>query len=735
MGIGERALPIGFTAAPGLTIVTARNGTGKTSFVDGVREAISDGRKRGFEAVERNLHNEDRKIEVHLRSGEREVEIVCDGDGIRWVEDGVAHASMPLTWVNAFQQYLPILLHPELSPVMDNPGDLYGFVKAALALAVLERLLEAAAQIKSQGAAATREVKTRWTKAKTACAQASGSALASAVAKAPSAPSAPGSARIREVAGELPTAARSVSAVAAPWAVCGEDVDALVAGIERLLTSRSGVVVGADRMQEALDQLLAVPGDYIAGLLDSDTCPVCRTSGAGWAAAARAQADDLRELVAAVTQSKLDLAAFLKQASLSLPPDLGQATADAVRDLELPDTDARLDAWRRLSRDAAALQAESVTVAQVRDLAQSSDELARWYGDAHALIEKRRQAALDEHSTVRAAVIQWLDEVEGTRTVMTRAAAADGLAKTVTDWIKETRAIVFAPISQQVTRMWRALNADGGLDITDVQLGGGVQKQQKVKFALAVDGTPIEEGAASAAILSTGQRNALSLAAYFPRAMQATSPFGFLILDDPIHAFNTHRVRYLAHELISVAETHQVIVFTHDDRLWQEVRAAGPHPTQLRLTRIRGGRSHVTVETATWPGEPLLDDVDQVLRGESRHSLGDGTARSVMTLAACRQAVDTAVTVQNQILGRRGGKSDEDMEDALDRCRGTRSLLALLGQHAAAIGITFPDLRPYDDTIRALNDGSHGRGPANVTVCRKWVRQSKELLRLVYGVR
>ena len=70
MGIGEQALTIDFTAGPGLTIVTARNGTGKTSYVDGVRGAISNGRKREFEAVEQNLHHEEAlRLHVWVRCG------------------------------------------------------------------------------------------------------------------------------------------------------------------------------------------------------------------------------------------------------------------------------------------------------------------------------------------------------------------------------------------------------------------------------------------------------------------------------------------------------------------------------------------------------------------------------------------------------------------------------------------------------------------------------------------
>ena len=361
-----------------------------------------------------------------------------------------------------------------------------------------------------------------------------------------------------------------------------------------------------------------------------------------------------------------------------------------------------------------------------------SAELASWYEGMVKLVQDRHRNAVEGRATLGADIAAWLDAVDQVRVRIERGTAAEKLANTVTRWIKETRDEVFHPIRDEVVRIWRELNNDSDLTLTGVRLAGGVRQAQKVTYELAVDGTPVPGGSGRAEVLSTGQRNALSLAAYLPRATQSTSPFGFLILDDPIHAFDSFRVNYLARELIRLAERYQVIVFTHDDRLWREVRALDYTPRHVRLRRLPGRRSHVTVEAARWPGEPLLKELEQVLAGERWESIGTEEARVTMTLALCRQAVDTAVTTLIEILGRRNGRSPDEIERELGRARKTRDQLALLVAWAAEAGLPSLDLRRFQSTITALNDASHGTAPGTVEQCQRWMRSTRDLVEYLY---
>jgi len=70
-----------------------------------------------------------------------------------------------------------------------------------------------------------------------------------------------------------------------------------------------------------------------------------------------------------------------------------------------------------------------------------------------------------------------------------------------------------------------------------------------------VSGKPV-----ALSMLSAGQRNALLLAPLL--AVSRGGPFGFLVLDDPVHAFDQVRVDRLAQLIHDLAEDRRVIVLT-----------------------------------------------------------------------------------------------------------------------------------------------------------------------------
>ena len=50
-------------------------------------------------------------------------------------------------------------------------------------------------------------------------------------------------------------------------------------------------------------------------------------------------------------------------------------------------------------------------------------------------------------------------------------------------------------------------------------------------------------------------------------------PFGFLLVDDPVHAFDDLRVDLVSDELVRLARDRRVAVFTHDSRLTEHLNA------------------------------------------------------------------------------------------------------------------------------------------------------------------
>ena len=60
--------------------------------------------------------------------------------------------------VDAFARYMPVLLYPEISPIIEKPSNLHEFLKDALELAVLEELQSDLKPIREAGSAAQRQV-------------------------------------------------------------------------------------------------------------------------------------------------------------------------------------------------------------------------------------------------------------------------------------------------------------------------------------------------------------------------------------------------------------------------------------------------------------------------------------------------------------------------------------------------------------------------------------------------
>ena len=102
----------------------------------------------------------------------------------------------------------------------------------------------------------------------------------------------------------------------------------------------------------------------------------------------------------------------------------------------------------------------------------------------------------------------------------------------------------------------------------------------------SVDGQPTK----ALSVMSQGEQHALALALFLPRATAANSPFRFIVLDDPIQAMDPAKIDGFVQVLSEVAQTHQVIVFSHDDRLASVIRETGSTPGFSKWCGNRGRR-------------------------------------------------------------------------------------------------------------------------------------------------
>lgn len=93
-------------------------------------------------------------------------------------------------------------------------------------------------------------------------------------------------------------------------------------------------------------------------------------------------------------------------------------------------------------------------------------------------------------------------------------------------------------------------------------------------------------------VFSEGERTALGLAAYFTEAHLNPSKSA-LILDDPVSSLDHIRRRLVAERLAALAETRQVVVFTHDVSfvadLKREAKGMGVPIGERSVTKGRGG--------------------------------------------------------------------------------------------------------------------------------------------------
>ena len=182
-----------------------------------------------------------------------------------------------------------------------------------------------------------------------------------------------------------------------------------------------------------------------------------------------------------------------------------------------------------------------------------------------------------------------------------------------------------------------------------------------------------QDGAALA-VMSQGELNALSLSLFLARAVLPESPFAFLVIDDPVQAMDPVKVEGLARVLAEAARERQVIVFTHDERLPATARRLRIEHRVLAVRRR--DRSVVTCTPVENPVQQHLDDARAVLLTER---LDDLTRRRVVP-GFCRQAIEAACIEAVRRSRAEAGRDQAETERDISRARtlNQKLILALL---------------------------------------------------------
>lgn len=241
------------------------------------------------------------------------------------------------------------------------------------------------------------------------------------------------------------------------------------------------------------------------------------------------------------------------------------------------------------------------------------------------------------------------------------------------------------------------LRQESNVDLGSVTLEGSATRR-RVSIEATVDGE--ETGALT--VMSQGELHALALALFLPRAALPESPFRFVVLDDPVQAMDPAKVDGLVQLLSELAQTRQVIVLSHDDRLPAAARRA---QVPVRILEVsRGERSQVSVRKADAPARRYLRDAEALVKdGE----LPDHTLRKVLP-GVLRFAVETAA--RDRFFARRlgDGASLHHVEELWGTHHLTRERVSL-----AVFGEVRQDLggwlsAPYRrQTLRIVSSGMH----------------------------
>ncbi|MCY3913355.1 MAG: AAA family ATPase [Chloroflexi bacterium] len=230
----------------------------------------------------------------------------------------------------------------------------------------------------------------------------------------------------------------------------------------------------------------------------------------------------------------------------------------------------------------------------------------------------------------------------------------------------DIRAERFRPIAERAQLNWQVLGRGSSVSLDDLELTGRANSR-RLSLATSIDG---QDGAALA-VMSQGELNALSLSLFLARAALPESPFGFLMIDDPVQAMDPVKVEGLARVLAEAARERQVIVFTHDERLPATVRRLRIEHQVLAVRRRE--RSLVTCTPVENPVQQHLDGARAVLLTEG---LAEKTRRRVIPVF-CRQAIEAACIEAIRRSRAEAGRDQAETERDISRARTLNQKLIL----------------------------------------------------------
>ncbi|HEY1698810.1 MAG TPA: AAA family ATPase [Trebonia sp.] len=711
-GIGPQAeLPL--TPGPGLTLVVGRNGSGKSSFAEGAELALTGNNRRWSgtgHSVERdgwrNLHQKEHaQIDVELAiDGGPDVTTVTRA----WSADdnlngGTSYAQAPgqpkepvdslLNWSAALEVYRPFLSYSELGALTSGkPSEMYDALERILGLDQLKDADERLGHARRELDAKTKQAK---------------SLLPALRAKVDAHPDERAAAAKTELAKRTPDLG-IISALASGGDAPGNDHAAALRQITMIqLPAAKDVEAAVEAVRTATARVAALDGTPVAearrlaGLLttaldhqrdhDGEPCPVCKglPLDAAWAESARAEAERLTGRAAEAKQADAELGQARRTLDGLAAPMPTVLTQDLGSDADPQAVVAAWEAWAA-GRSADEFVALESAVEHLRDQATSA-------------LQRRAEA----WQPVAVALGEWGAAEKASREAATTLADV----KKAIDWLKKTGAELrnerLKPFAEFSALVWQSLRQESNVELGPVTLAGS-GKQRKVSLDVTVDGEP----GAALSVMSQGELHALGLALFLPRATAKESPFGFMVIDDPVQSMDPAKVDGLARVLHLVSRDQQVVVFTHDDRLSAAIRQLQIPAVVWAVTRRE--RSVVRLASADDPVKRYIDDAFALAMTKRL----DGGVKAVAVAGMCRFAIEAACVEKLRAWWLRDGVPHASVEALLEKAPklAEKVSLVLFGDKDHRAYEIRDELRQrgehrgnaFVQAFSAANDGTHG---------------------------
>ncbi|MFK4146874.1 AAA family ATPase [Streptomyces sp. NPDC004065] len=663
-GVGSEAR-LHLRPKPGVTLVVGRNGSGKSSFAEAVEtlftgtNAHCSGRHPNHAVRWRNLHHGERTVV--------EAKLAVEGDPSpstltrTWTGEAFTdseallkrpgHGTVPLEqagWDQAMRNHRPFLSYVDLGNMISGkPSQMYDNVAAILGLEYLNAAARRLAERKKELDAVQSAEKEKKALLHTALEAVGDDDRAVRALVAMDDKGGPDYTVLDALIAGVPTADEGrLREARLEAAAQGPDLDrvgAAVDGLRRAVADTADLKGSAAADAHSRAELLQAALRHSDRHAGDTACPVCGTEQAldrEWARRAEAEIAALQQEAAAVRKAEADV----REATRALQ-DLVHVPGEFPAVLTEP-----WDAWRACRRitDPAELAERALRAAVT--LADACETVAR---AAHEEL-----AALDE---------RWR-EVVGLLAEWTRLRrAADAVVSPKKDvnaahtWVKklttEIRDLRLSTFSGHAQRIWEKLRQQSSVDLKP----GGLHGSERANVRkLVMDVTVDDTEAPALGVMSQGELHSLALSLFLPRAATADSPFGFVVIDDPVQSMDPAKVDGLAQVLDELGRDRQVVVFTHDTRLPHAFRSQGLPVTVLKVER--GEKSEVKVVSET---DPVKEAIGEAMALAKTDNCPEPALRHILP-ALCREALSAAIVEAAWLRRSRTGQSADDLQAALD---------------------------------------------------------------------